>query len=288
MIADDLSSSGSPVNNEELVIKVLSSLGSDFKEFSAAICVRDTPITFAELYDKLLAHELFLQQIEPKKEVPIIIAQFNHNAKDNFSSDIEDNNKFSANFVTDDIVVTCNSISSVNFVIKRLSQRFSVKDLGMLHYFLGVEVTPISNGLMLTQHKFISNLLERFSMLGAKGVSTPMSLTESLSLNDGVPLTNIKEYQQIVALQYLQLTRLDLSFTINKLAQLMHRPSINHFKAAKRVLRYLKDTITHGLLIIPNQDHSLRVYSNADWVGNLDDKTSTSAYLVFHGKNAIS
>ncbi|OIT35369.1 hypothetical protein A4A49_59674, partial [Nicotiana attenuata] len=74
-ISDDLASSGSPLANEELVIKILSGLGSEYKELSAAIRARDNPISFEELYDKLLAHEMFIKHSEPKLENPIISAQ---------------------------------------------------------------------------------------------------------------------------------------------------------------------------------------------------------------------
>nr|XP_009787414.1 PREDICTED: uncharacterized protein LOC104235370 [Nicotiana sylvestris] len=76
-IADDLAYSGSPLTNEELVIKVLSGLGPEFKEISAAIRARDNPISFEELYDKLLAHEVFVQYSEPKAVAPVVTAQFN-------------------------------------------------------------------------------------------------------------------------------------------------------------------------------------------------------------------
>ncbi|XP_019240842.1 PREDICTED: uncharacterized protein LOC109220832 [Nicotiana attenuata] len=75
-IADDLAPSGSPLTNEELVIKVLSGLGAEYKEISVAIRARDNPISFEELFDKLLAHEVFVQHSESKNEQPIITAQF--------------------------------------------------------------------------------------------------------------------------------------------------------------------------------------------------------------------
>ncbi|OIT28481.1 retrovirus-related pol polyprotein from transposon tnt 1-94, partial [Nicotiana attenuata] len=75
-IADDLAASGSPLTNEELVIKVLSGLGVEYKEISVAIRARDNPISFEELFEKLLAHEVFVQHSESKNEQPIITAQF--------------------------------------------------------------------------------------------------------------------------------------------------------------------------------------------------------------------
>ena len=73
-LADDLAASGSPLNNEELVIKVFSGLGSDYKELSVAICARDNPIFFKKLYDKLLAHEVLLKHSESKQESLVLLS----------------------------------------------------------------------------------------------------------------------------------------------------------------------------------------------------------------------
>ncbi|KAH0731803.1 hypothetical protein KY289_002991 [Solanum tuberosum] len=82
-IADDLACSSSPVNNEELVIKVLSSLGPEYKELSAAIRARDNPITFEELFDKLVAQEMFIKHSKPKVDTPMITAQFYQHSTNN-------------------------------------------------------------------------------------------------------------------------------------------------------------------------------------------------------------
>ncbi|KAH0693390.1 hypothetical protein KY285_020487 [Solanum tuberosum] len=82
-IADDLFCSGSPVNSEQIVIKVLSGLGVEYKELSAAIRARDNPITFEELFDKLFAQEMFIKHSEPKVQTPMIIAQFHQHSTNN-------------------------------------------------------------------------------------------------------------------------------------------------------------------------------------------------------------
>lgn len=84
--ADELDASGSPLSSEELTIKVLSGLGPEYKEISAAIRARDTPISFEELYDKLLGHEVFLKHEDAKKEQLIITAQLNQRNSTNLGS----------------------------------------------------------------------------------------------------------------------------------------------------------------------------------------------------------
>ncbi|XP_019250891.1 PREDICTED: uncharacterized protein LOC109229793 [Nicotiana attenuata] len=126
-------------------------------------------------------------------------------------------------------------------------------------------------------------------MLDAKGVSTPLSNSSVLSLNDGSTPTDAKEYRRAIgALQYLSLTRPDICFAVNKLAQFMHSPTVKHWQAVKRVLRYLKHTITYGLHFKKSSSLSLTAFSDADWADNHDDRMSTSAYLIFLGSNPIS
>lgn len=92
----------------------------------------------------------------------------------------------------------------------------------------------------------------------------------------------------IGALQYITLTRPDLSFAVNKLSQFMHQPTELHVQQLKRVLRYLKFTINHGLKLTKPIHLKLQAYTDADWGGNHDDKTSTSAYIIYLGGNPVS
>ena len=126
-------------------------------------------------------------------------------------------------------------------------------------------------------------------MDGAKDVTTPLSTSISLKLNDGSATVNSTEYRKVIgALQYLSLTRPDISFAVNKLSQFMHCPSTIHWTATKRLLRYLKNTIFHGISIQKNINPTLTCYSNMDWAGNLDKRSSTSAYLIMLGSNLLS
>ena len=165
---------------------------------------------------------------------------------------------------------------------------FSLKDMGSLH-FLGIEVIPTRAGLFLSQHKYVRDLLANISMSGAKDVLTPLSTTQSLQLIDGTTAVDSSEFCRIIGrLQYLSLTSPDISFAVNKLSQFMHKPTTNHWTTTKKLLRYLKKTIFHGIQIHKDGLPILKTYSDADWAGNVDDRTSTSAYISFLGSNPIS
>lgn len=84
----------------------------------------------------------------------------------------------------------------------------------------------------------------------------------------------------IGALQYLTMTRPDITYTISKLNQFMEKPSNLHWQAYKRVLRYLKGTQQLGLNFRPGNISELRAYTNVDWASDVDDRKSTGGYCV--------
>ena len=165
----------------------------------------------------------------------------------------------------DDLVITGNDIQFVDHIIQKLGEKFSLKDMGNLSFFLGVEVIPTHAGLFLSHHQYIRDLLSTTNMLGAKDVSTPLSTTASLKLFDGTAPVDSIDFQRVIgSLQYFSLTRPDISFAVNKLSQFMHKPTTAHWTATKRLLRYLKQTIFHGIQLTRNTTSVLTTFSDAD------------------------
>jgi hypothetical protein len=89
------------------------------------------------------------------------------------------------------------------------------------------------------------------------------------------------------ALQYVTITRSDISFAVNPISQYMHKPYTNRWNVVKRILWYLKGTIDHGLTIQPSS-LTLATYVDSDWAGYPDDRKSITDYLVFLGSNLFS
>ncbi|KAK2979349.1 hypothetical protein RJ640_000686 [Escallonia rubra] len=103
----------------------------------------------------------------------------------------------------DNIILTGNNQTALSSVIAALSHRFSLKDLGHLNYFLGVEMVRRNDGVLLSQSKYIADLLKKYNMHESKGVTTPMCPTTPLNLNDGSSPTDAKEYRTAIGkLQY--------------------------------------------------------------------------------------
>jgi histone deacetylase 1/2 len=165
--------------------------------------------------------------------------------------------------------------------------------LGKLDYFLGIEVTHLTNGsLLLSQTKYLTDLLAKVNMLKENGMPTPMISNSKLSKVGSTTVNDPTEFRSIVgALQYATLTRPEISFFINKVFQFLSNPLEDHWKAVKIILRYLSGTLHHGLLIQPTstkQPLQLLGFCDADWASDPDDRRSTSGACVFLGPNVVS
>jgi hypothetical protein len=191
----------------------------------------------------------------------------------------------------DDIIVASSSQEAVDAIVKDLRSDFTLKDLGQFHYFLGIEVQHISDGIHLSQGKYASDILQRVRMANCKPCTTPLSTSEKLKLGSGnlLSLEDATRYRSIVrALQYLTLTRPDLSFSVNKVCQFLHAPTSDHWTAAKRILRYVKHTLGYGLKITKSSSMLVNAFTDSDWASDLDDRRSTGDFAVFIGNNLVS
>lgn len=193
----------------------------------------------------------------------------------------------------DDIILTGNDLKELNFVKEFVKSQFRIKDLGMLKYFLGIEILSVGNGICMSQRKYCLELLFEFGMLGCKPLTTPIDANTVVNLN-GISaedhlLTNVTVYQKLVGkLIYLTITRPDISFSVHTLSQFMHSPRISHFKLALRLLRYLKLNPGKGVFISKGDSLNLKAYVDADWGKCLSSRRSVTGYCIFLGNSLIS
>ena len=140
----------------------------------------------------------------------------------------------------DDLFLTGNE-KQVMESKKKLAEEFEMKDLGLMHYFLGLEVWQSSEGIFLNQGNYAIEILKRFNMLECKAMATPMDSNLKLLSNDSLELVDVTHYRQIIgSLMYLTNTRPEICFTVNTLSQFLVQPRWVHLVAAKHVMRYLK------------------------------------------------
>ncbi|KAL5566172.1 hypothetical protein UlMin_029336 [Ulmus minor] len=147
-------------------------------------------------------------------------------------------------------------------IILLLNRSFSLKDIGDLNYFLGIEVKAVREGLHLSQKRYIEDLLKKSKMDNARSLPTPMISNLKLALLEGDPIPNATEYRSIVGGL--------------------------HYKAVKRILRYLKGTLEEGILLRRSETLNLTGFCDADWGNDLCDRRSTTSYCIYLGRNVVS
>nr|XP_017189228.2 uncharacterized protein LOC108173861 [Malus domestica] len=196
-------------------------------------------------------------------------------------------------FYVDDIIITGNALSLINDVIVALTKEFDIKDLGPLHFFLGIQVISQNDGLVISQEKYVKDLITKTEMLDSKPCSTLCLPYNRLVLDDGKPYNNPALYRSVVgALQYLTFTRSDIAFAVHQVCQFMQTSMESHFSAVNRILRYLKGTVRLGIRYVQgglevNSD-TVRAFSDADWAGDPNDRRSTTGFVIFLGSNPTS
>eukprot|EP00253_Pinus_taeda_P018993 PITA_18993 len=133
---------------------------------------------------------------------------------------------------------------------RELDSKFDMKDLGLMHYFLWLEVSQKPGEIFLCQGKYVVKLLERFGMVDCKSVTTPMELNFKKLCESATRLDFESRcgYRQLIgALMFLVNSRLDICFVVNTLSQFMVEPHNIHWIFSKNLSRYLQGTITYGL-----------------------------------------
>jgi hypothetical protein len=144
---------------------------------------------------------------------------------------------------------------------KKLAAEFEMKDLGLMHYFLGLEVWQSPEKIFLNQGKYAVEILKRFDMLECKSMNTPMETKLKLLVDTSSELVDATLYRQIIgSLMYLTNTRPDICFVVNTLSQYLVEPRRVHLVAAKHVMRYLKGTLDFGLCYTGDHDFRLIGY----------------------------
>ena len=189
----------------------------------------------------------------------------------------------------DDMIITGDDMQGIQDLKHFLGQQFEMKDLGLLNYFLGLEVSSSADGYYLTQVKYTSDLISRASITDSKIVDTPIEYNCRLNSHDGESLSDTTLYRQLVgSLIYLTVTCPDISYAVHVVSQFMAAPKSPHYADILRIIRYLKGTIFDGLHFSSHSSLTLQAYSDADWAGDPTDRRSTIGYCFLLGDSLIS
>jgi hypothetical protein len=189
----------------------------------------------------------------------------------------------------DDIIITGDDQRGIDELKTFLHQQFHTKDLGTLRYFLGIEVARSKEGISLSQRKYALDILEDTGLLGTKPVETPMDPNVKLYVDQGELLSNPDQYRRLVGkLNYLTITRPDISFAVSLVSQFMSAPRHPHWEAVLRIVKYLKLHPGRGLLYRSSGHLRIEAFTDSDWAGGPSDRKSTTGYCVFLGGNLVN
>ncbi|XP_058741436.1 secreted RxLR effector protein 161-like [Vicia villosa] len=157
-----------------------------------------------------------------------------------------------------------------------------------MRYFLGMEVARSKNGIVVSQQKYIIDLLKETGMSGCRLADTPMDPNAKLWREGSVPI-DTGRYQRLVGkLIYLSHTRPDIAFSVSVVSQFMHSPYKEHLEAVYRILRYLKGKPGKGLHFKKTSERNVSIFTDADWAGSVTDRRSTSGYCTYVWVNLVT
>ncbi|KAK2438086.1 putative mitochondrial protein [Trifolium repens] len=182
----------------------------------------------------------------------------------------------------DDLLITGSSKEEIDKLTKLLSSEFDMTNLGSLKYFLGLEFTKTSCGILIHQKKYVSDILKRFAMVNCNPANTPMETASSLNEDNEGKSVNSTHYKQIVgSLRYACNSRLDICHSVGIVSRFMQSPKLSHMQAVKRILRYLQGTIDYGVLYTKAEEDQKRLigYCDSDWSGDKVERKSTMGYV---------
>ncbi|GKB68865.1 zinc finger, CCHC-type containing protein [Tanacetum coccineum] len=181
-------------------------------------------------------------------------------------------------------VIICLYVDDKEF----LSSRFSMKDMGEADVILGIRIKHESNGIAISQSHYIEKVLKKFNYFDYTPVSTPMDTSKKLMLNKGQAVSQLEYSRVIGCLMYaMTCTRPDIAFVVGKLSRYTSNPGTQHWQAIQRVLKYLKKTMDYRLTYT-GYPLVLEGYTDASWISNTEDNSSTSGWVFLLGGGAIS
>ena len=189
----------------------------------------------------------------------------------------------------DDLIFTGSNSSMFEELKKDMAKEFEMTDIGLMSYYLGIEVKQEDKGIFITQEGYAKEVLKKFKMDDSNPVSTPIECGVKLSKHDEGGKVDPTLFKSLVgSLRYLTCTRPDILYAVGIVSRFMEAPTTTHFKTAKRILRYIKGTTNYGLFYSSSNNYEIVGYSDSDWSGDLDDRKSTTGFVFFMGNTAFT
>lgn len=190
----------------------------------------------------------------------------------------------------DDLIITGSDDKEVGKFKKQMMELFHMSDLGLLSYYLGIEVSQAPSGITMCQAGYAKKILERTGMSDCNPCQAPMEPRTKLSKLSEEPPVDATYYRSIVgSLRYLVNTRPDIAYSVGIISRFMEKPTTQHMAAMKHILRYIRGTLDLGCIYTKKEETAKLVgYSDSDLAGDIDDRKSTTGAAYFYGGNLIT
>eukprot|EP00253_Pinus_taeda_P009335 PITA_09335 len=202
-------------------------------------------------------------------------------------------------FILDDIIFGSNEEAMSQNIALVMQKEFEMSLLGELTYFLGLQIKQNKGGILLSQTKYLKQILKKYGMEYSKPVCTPMVTGCNISANDESPMVHQPTYRSMIgSLLYLIGTRPDIMHSVRMVGRFQANPKETHLQVVKRVFKYLQGTQNYGLWyprdanltlhVYTDADLILHVYIDADWGGSMDNRKRASGGAFFMGSRLVS
>ena len=218
--------------------------------------------------------------------------------KNSFTRGTVDKTLFSLNYkghtllvqiYVDDIIFGSQNHSLCERFAKLMKSKFEMSMMGELTYFLGLQIKQSSDGISISQGKYINDLLNKFGYNNCGTMKTPMSSSTVLSADEDGKSVNSTAYRGMIgSLLYLTASRPDIMFSTCLCARYQANPKESHLSAVKRIFKYLKGTPNLGLWYPINSGFDLIGYSDSDFAGCKIDRKCTTGGAQLLGNKLVS
>ena len=190
----------------------------------------------------------------------------------------------------DDLVITGEDIAELKQFKEEIKKTFQMSDLGLLPYYLGLDVNQTIASITISQGAYTMKILEAVGLANYNPSITPMESRLKLSKSIIDLVVNAMEYRMIMgALRYLVNTRPDLAYAVGYTSRFMEKPTTEHLVAVKRMLRYVAGMVNYGCYYERKEGKTtLLGYSDSDHGADVNGRKSTTRVLFFLGGNIIT
>ncbi|KAL2252169.1 UNVERIFIED_CONTAM: Retrovirus-related Pol polyprotein from transposon RE1 [Sesamum indicum] len=189
----------------------------------------------------------------------------------------------------DDVLIAGPCEKTISGFKTQLHNLFTIKNLGKARFFLGLEICRSDTGMIITQSKYLKDILTDTGMIQSKSTNTPLPAGLKLNAGSEEQLQKPETYRRLLGrLLYLGFTRPDICHATQQLSQYMQQPCKDHWDAALHLVRYLKGTANRGLHFNSTDCFNLEAYCDADWATCKETRRSLTGYCIFLGKSLVS